>query len=571
MPRTETYTFADFSLDVPERRLRKRGELIALPPKAFDLLTALLRGGDRLQTKEELLSLVWPSADVEEGILTVHVSALRKALGDSSRVPRFIETVAKSGYRFIADVRAADSERYASHPPSGVPYASIAVLPFASADPDDLYFSDGLTEQIINALARVDGIKVAGRTSSFRLRGTDLDLKRIGDLLNVRTIIEGSVRRAAGRVRVTAQLVDSQSGFQLWSQRYDRDAADVFAVQDDIAHAIAAALEVAFAENASRAKRAPPSLRAYEAYLRGLHELRLMTAPSLLRACECFERAIELAPDYAGAHTGLALCNVSLATESIRPAREVMPIVRTEAARALALDPSDTDALAMLGQVALTYDYDRPEAERVLRALGDRPDSFTAVYFRVGCGRDLVGSIDLLEGALRLDPLNGLFRAILANAWMWQRQHDRALAEATKLVDLDTPFYGAYSVIAQSYICLGRIRDAVEAAEKAYRAAPWHPRMVGWYAAALKLDGERRRAEELLREMRRAENPLGVPMGMIVYHLLAGEPDDLLEWYERAVEEREPLAVAYTLDPNTAPLRSNPRWIALLRTMGLAG
>jgi tetratricopeptide (TPR) repeat protein len=152
---------------------------------------------------------------------------------------------------------------------------------------------------------------------------------------------------------------------------------------------------------------------------------------------------------------------------------------------------------------------------------------------------------------------------------MWLRQHDRALAEAQKLVDLDEPFYGAYSVISQSYVCLGRLADAVAAAEQAYRGAPWHPRIIGWYAATLKLAGETRRAAELLREMRRAENPLGVPMGMIVYHLSAGEPEAALDWYERAVEEREPLAVAYTQDPNTAPLRSNPRWNALLRTMGL--
>ncbi|HEX5107297.1 MAG TPA: hypothetical protein VFV95_02565 [Vicinamibacterales bacterium] len=247
-----------------------------------------------------------------------------------------------------------------------------------------------------------------------------------------------------------------------------------------------------------------------------------------------------------------------------------MPLARAEAAKALALDPSDTDALAMLGQVARTFDYDRSEAERVRRALGDRIDSFPAVYFRIGAERDLRAVVELLERVLRLDPLNGLFRAILANAWMWQRQHDRALAEATKLVDLDVPFYGGYSVIAQSYVCLGRIRDAVEAAGKAYRAAPWHPRVIGWYAAALKRDGQTRRAEDLLRDMRRADNPLGVPMGMIVYHLAAGEPDDALEWYERAVEEREPLAIAYTQDPNTAALRTNPRWIALLRRMGLA-
>jgi serine/threonine-protein kinase len=569
MPHSEIYAFADFTVDVPERRLCQRGQAIALPPKAFDLLTALLRGGHRLQTKEELLSLVWPTAEVEEGILTVHVSSLRKALGDSSRVPRFIETVAKSGYRFIAEVQTSHDEPQEGDARSGAPHASIAVLPFANDDADDLYFSDGLTEQIINALARVNGLKVTGRTSVFRLRGTGLDLKRIAGVLNVRTILEGSVRRTAGRVRVTAQLVDADSGFQLWAQRYDRDAADVFAVQDDIASSIGASLELAFVARPPQGKP-PASLRAYEAYLRGLQELRLVTAPSTMRAIECFERAVDLDAGYAAAHTGLAMCYVSLATESIRPAHEVMPIARSEAAKALALDPSDSDALAMLGQVARTFDYDRPEAERVRRALGDRIDSFTVVYFRIGAGRDLGAAVELLERALQLDPLNGLFRAILANAWMWRRQHDRALAEATKLIELNVPFYGAYSVIAQSYICLGRIRDAVEAAEKAYRAAPWHPRIVGWYAAALKLDGQTRLAEDLLRKMRRADNPLGVPMGMIVYHLLAGEPDDVLDWYERAVEDREPLAIAYTQDPNTAPLQMNPRWTALLRKMGLA-
>src|SRR5512134_56957 len=172
MPSPEIYAFADFSLDVPERRLRKGRDAIALPPKALDLLVALLRGGDRLQTKEELLALVWPSGDVEEGILTVHVSALRKALGDSSRAPRFIETVAKSGYRFVAEVRIVRADGRAVAAPVSPPQASIAVLPFAFADPDDLYFSDGLTEEIITALARIGGLKVTGRASAFAFRGT---------------------------------------------------------------------------------------------------------------------------------------------------------------------------------------------------------------------------------------------------------------------------------------------------------------------------------------------------------------------------------------------------------------
>ncbi|HEX5107298.1 MAG TPA: winged helix-turn-helix domain-containing protein [Vicinamibacterales bacterium] len=303
---SELYEFADFTLDVHERRLCRRGELIALPPKAFDLLTALLRGGGRLQTKDELLAIVWSGAEVEEGILTVHVSALRKALGDSSRAPRFIETVAKSGYRFIANVRAMHRET-SSDTRSIVPHASIAVLPFASADPDDLYFSDGLTEHIINALARVDGLEVIGRTSSFGLRGSALDLKRIASALNVRTILEGSVRRSAGRIRITAQLVDANNGFQLWSQRYDRDDADIFAVYDDIAGSIAAALELALTAHPPT-RTQPLNLRAYEAYLRGLHELRLVTASSTLRAITHFERAVALDPGYAAPHTGLATC-----------------------------------------------------------------------------------------------------------------------------------------------------------------------------------------------------------------------------------------------------------------------
>jgi TolB-like protein len=576
---SEAYTFDDFTLEVAERRLAKGAEDIALPPKAFELLVALIRNSERLMTKDELLALIWPHATVEEGILAVHVSTLRKALGDTSDSPAFIQTVARAGYRFIG---AATRVAAASRPPrrkAGLAgtttrraEASIAVLPFLnlSTEPDSQYFSDGLTEEIITALARIPNLKVTARTSAFAFRGKEQDVRRIARALKVRTLLEGSVRRTDTRLRVTAQLIDAEDGFHVWSQRYDRDLTDIFAVQDDIASAIAGALELKLS-SATNARPDPPSLPAYEAYLRALHHLRLMTAESIARACECFEQAIAIAPRYAAAHTGLAMCYVSLATESMRPAHTVMPSARAAAEQALALNPADRDAVAILGIVAIAYDYDARKVEAAWRALGERADTFNAVYFAgfyLSTRRGLAPEIDLLEHVLEIDPLNVLFRAILGNTYMWTEQYDRALGEAGKLLELDAPFYGAYGVIAQSYLALGRLGDALAAAEKGYKAAPWHPRVVGWFAAALALNGDHARAAALLREMR-SDKPLGVPMGMVVYHLVTGEPEAALDWYEKAVEEREPLAVPYVADPLTRPLHANPRWTALLKTMNL--
>jgi TolB-like protein len=293
-----------------------------------------------LLTKEELLARVWPEASVEEGIIAVHISALRKVLGDSYRSPRFIQTVAGTGYRFVARIEPPVASR--PTPPPSVRSRSTAVLPLAnlSGDPQNSYFSDGLTEEIIGALAQIPGLRVISRTTAFAFRNTGLDLRQIGADLGVETIVEGSVRTSGNRIRVAVQLVDPVTGLHLWSQRYDRELSDVFAVQDDIARSIAATLELTLAEGHAGRPDLKPSIAAYEAYLKALHYRRVYVGDAMDRSREWFQKAIDLAPDYTPAHVGLAVCYLSISTDGGRSPHEMVPLARAEAQRALELDPA---------------------------------------------------------------------------------------------------------------------------------------------------------------------------------------------------------------------------------------
>jgi eukaryotic-like serine/threonine-protein kinase len=246
---------------------------------------------------------------------------------------------------------------------------SIAVLPFAnlSADKENEYFSDGLTEEIINLLARVPTVKVTARTSSFAFRGKEDDIRKIAAVLGVRAVLEGSVRRAANRIRVTAQLINADDGYQLWSERYDRELADIFAIQDEIAAAICAALERKLTPVPAVQGRYIPNLPAYDAFLQGQHWLARITPDSLTQSQECFEKAIALDGSYAMAHVGSAMSLLLRATYEIQPAHEALPQARVAAARALQLDPVLPEARVVLGVISAVYEYDWNEADRHFR------------------------------------------------------------------------------------------------------------------------------------------------------------------------------------------------------------
>ena len=329
-------------------------------------------------------------------------------------VSRCLAKRPRDRFQSMADIIAA-LEKAVISPAARHP--SIAVLPFAnmSRDPDDEYFSDGLAEELLNLLAQVPGLKVTARTSSFAFRGKEQDIRRIAETLGVSNVLEGSVRRAGSRIRVTAQLINAEDGYHLWSERYDRELTDVFAIQDDIAQAIARALQLKLT---AKTDRHIPTVPAYEALLKARHHWRAYQPEAHARAKEYCEQAIALDPAYAAPHALLGFNYLLATTHSGRPMREVAPLIRREALKTLELDPFETDAHFLLGAVAAVHDYDWTEAGRQFQLAMASPSvpaeahwAYAALYLSV-FGRFEESTAEMRR-AVEQDPLSVLWRGIL--------------------------------------------------------------------------------------------------------------------------------------------------------------
>src|SRR5215472_2735693 len=363
--------FDAFEADLRSGELRKHGLKLRIGDQPFSVLALLLAQPGEVVTRDDLQKRLWPAdtfVDFERG-LNKAINRLREALGDSADRPSFIETLPKRGYRFIAvaEIGAAPEALSVSAP---IQQPSIAVLPFAnmSSSKDDEYFSDGLSEEIINALTHVPGLKVTARTSAFAFKTKNQDIRKIARALGVTNVLEGSVRRAGNRLRVTAELIHAADGTHLWSQRYDRELTDVFAVQDEISAAIVGTLRVKMPLSGATARPHEPSLRAYEAFLKGKqyqHHRVLKTAKQQIARIEgYFNEAIVLDPQWADPHSGLGSQRFFLAALGWRPPSETIPLARAEAWKALELFPSEPVAHGVLGAIAAVHDFDWEEAEK---------------------------------------------------------------------------------------------------------------------------------------------------------------------------------------------------------------
>jgi TolB-like protein len=362
---------------------------------------------------------------------------------------------------------------------------SIAVLPFAnlSGDKEQEYFSDGLAEEIINALAKIPRLKVIARTSAFAFKGQNTDIRRIAETLGVASILEGSVRRSGNRIRVTAQLITATDGTHLWSERYDRELADVFAVQDEISAAISKALQVRLSSQAAK-PRYTPALPAYEALLKARHFHWKVTAESMEQAKPFYEQAIALDPQFALARALYADYLIGRATAVLSPLREVAPLIRSLAQRALELDASLADAHASLCMLAALHDYDWEEARRrfVLATPGGQGSPQThmecgwAFLLASGHREEALAQLRL---AVQGDPLHLTHRAVLALCLATAGHH----AEAEKLLqqsrDLDPNFFLTHYHLAGLYIARQRFAEALPCAEKAFSLVPWHAGVIG--------------------------------------------------------------------------------------------
>ena len=450
-------------------------------------------------------------------------------------------------------------------------HASIAVLPFAnmSRDNDDAFFSDGLAEELINLLAHIPHLKVTARTSAFAFRGKEQDIRRIAEALGVRTILEGSVRRAGSRVRVTAQLINAEDGYHLWSERYDRELTDVFAIQDDIAQAIAGALELKLV---SKPGRHTPDFPAYEALLKARHHSRSYQPEAHARAKEYCEQSIALDPAYAAPHALLGFNLLLATTHTGKPMPDVAPLIRREARRALELDPFETDPHFLLGAVAAAHDYDWPEAARHFQLAMASPSvpaeahwAYAALYLST-FGR-FEESTAQMRRAVEKDPLSVNWRGILMGHLVCAGKYEEALTEGLRALDIADNEIHPHLALGEAYLALQRVPEAVAYAERAHRNLPQQSMGTGFLAASLRRLGETDRAEALVRELDNAPTPI---WGRAWYHLLCSEVDVAAVWYEKMIEAREMFAPVYANSLYTAELRTSSHWAKLSRMMNLA-
>ena len=445
---------------------------------------------------------------------------------------------------------------------------SIAVLPFdnMSADKTTEYFSDGLAEEIIHALAQVPGLNVAGRTSSFFFRGKDVEFGEIGRKLNVEHILEGSVRQAGNRVRVTAQLIKVADGFHLWSERYDREMTDIFAIQDEITHAIATALRMKLSREAAAPRPYTPNLRAYEAYLKSREYWFKPTPDSLARVKESLEHSIKLDPKFALAYGMLGIYYTMLANIGSRPSREVIPLARAAELDALRIDPSLPEAHALLG-VCDGIDYEWHAAEQRWRLAMAREPVSRDVRFWYGnhyllpIGR-VAEAVEAMTWALELDPLNLLYRHHLALGLRHAGRAEDAEVELRKVLKIDGDFPLALETLGAICAQQGRFEEALTLTERAYALTPWASPTVGQFAALLVRSGATSRADALIEQLQRGE-VCGAAAGLAVFHAMGGEFDRAAEYAARAIDERHPLLVR-----TLRPLMPS-RWPDLARQMNL--
>ena len=296
------YRFGEFTLDAEQKVLLRQGKPLLLAPKVVETLLILVQNSGRIIEKEELMTRLWPDTFVEESNLTYTIVQLRKTLGDDARHPRYIETIPKRGYRFISQTEIENK-----------PVASIAVLPFVdmSPDRDQDYFCEGLADELINSLANLPNLHVASRTSSFKFKSSTLDIREVGKRLNVNTVLEGSVRKGRGKIRITAQLISAIDGYQLWSGKYDRKLEDIFAVQEDIAQSTVKALRFVLSSDEQRAlqRSRTTTIDAYEYYLRGRQLFYQMRRRSLESARQMYLQAIGIDDHFGPAYAGIADCS----------------------------------------------------------------------------------------------------------------------------------------------------------------------------------------------------------------------------------------------------------------------
>jgi DNA-binding winged helix-turn-helix (wHTH) protein/tetratricopeptide (TPR) repeat protein len=561
------FEFGPFRLDAAKRVLWREGLIVPLPPKALDLLVALVDQQGDVVTKDDLMKRVWPNTFVEEANLSVNVSALRKALGAQPDGRPYIETVSRRGYRFAAP-----------EGPAGPGLPTLAVLPFIALDrgKDEAYLGAGLADALITRLGGTG--RVAVRPTSAVLPYAGRDPREAGRDLQVDAVLEGKIQRRGSRIRVTVQLLPLSGAAPAWAETFDEDVTSVFAVQDRIAEQVARALDLQLGagERERLTRRHTEDVEAYQAYLKGRYFWSRFTGEWVERAFAYFREAVEKDPGFALPHAGLADAYLVLGFSGLVPPREAWPLAGEEARRALSLDDTVAEAHVSLGWVRLFEHWDWEGAGRELRrAIALNPSSAAARQW-YALYLDMLGHYEEAtsetERAQQLDPLSLVTAALVAFQSYLRRDHERGLEECRRAVELDpNHFLGRWS-LGLAFQQLGRHPEAVREHRKALDSSGGSPLMRAVLARSLALAGRTSEARRTLEALERASaDGRGGSYAHATVHLALGERDAALARLEAATEERDPWLVLLKVDPMLDALRRHRRFQALRRRVLVAG
>ena len=569
--RRRVYEFGPFRLEHAERRLLRQGVPIVLTPKVLDLLIALVERSGHLVSKDELLRKVWPDSFVEEANLSVNISALRRAIGDGLQGGgKYIETIPRVGYRFIAPVRevAEAAGELGIH--------SIAVLPLSnlSADPAQEYFADGMTEELITELAKISALRVISRTSAMHFKDTRDTVPEIARELGVDAVVEGAVARDGNRVRISAQLIDARTDLHLWAQSYEGDLSDVLQLQERVALAITNEIKGKMTPQQHAPGRSSRSLspEAHELYLRGRFHWNKRTEEGLKKSIYYFQQAIERVSTYSLAYSAMADSYNMLGLWNVLPHTEVAPKAKAAATKALEIDDQLAEAHASLGWSRFAFDWDWAGAETEFkRAIDFNPGYESAHRWLCNClqqqGRLNEASVEI-KVAKDLDPLSLVNNTVLGQNLYFLHNYDEAIEQARKTLELDNFAYAHY-VMGSAYEQEDILEQAIIEFQTATTldANPVYPAGLGH---ALALAGRRREARKLLDEVKTLSIERNVAWNEIaVIYVGLDEKDKALAALETAYKRHSSQLNWLKVDPRFYRLHNDSRFQDLLLRMRL--
>ncbi len=623
---SQSYSFAEFTLDPRRRRLLRVESQVPLNAKAFDLLYFLARNAGRVITKDEILNSVWKDQFVEEANLTVQVSSIRKALGDQSADPRFLVTIPGKGYQFVADVLpmgdrdrppdvetetielidepAAENSKFASNhvaaisviavvltlvagfaafkyfaPVDELPFGSVAVLPFedeTEGGSSETYLADGLAEGVIFSLSRIPDLRVMSRDSVFTFRGEQADVQRIGQELGVQTVLRGRFLRSGDSISVSTELVSTKDKSVIWGERFTTKMTGLERMQGEIAKSVVRGLKIKLTgtDASMLSKHQTDNYEAYQLYLVGRHHLNRSTDDGFAKGRDSFRQAIEKDSNYALAYAGLADAYGLLASWGSMAPNEGYPLAKSAAIRALELDETLAEAHTSLAAAKLFYDADWVGAEesvgRAIEINSNHSDAHMIYGYTLMLQGRFADAKPYLKRSIELDPLSIVKKVSLGNAFYFERDSATAIDLYEQALNIDPNSGLARWSLGNAFFQAGRTDDATAEYEKAIPLSGDSPDEVASLAFAYAVTGRMEDARRLIGDLEKRAGRAYTPPALLaaIYGAL-GERDTAFEHLEQAFRQRDSMLVYLKVDPLFDPLRNDPRFADLLARIGL--